>query len=250
MLYDVRAQHLQSDTINYRPYVDFTLTYKPSLHLVAPPQQKTGLLDNAFGDFCKRALDVVGSASLLVACMPIMLLVALAIRLKSPGPVLFCHRRMGRNGQTFNVWKFRTMAVDAAERLAACLEQNPENRKEWEATQKLKNDPRVTPLGRFLRRTSLDELPQFWNVLVGDMSLIGPRPIVSDEIARYGLCYRFYRSVRPGLTGLWQVSGRSNTSYQKRVELDTRYVREWSLLLDAWILWKTIGVVLRPEGAY
>jgi exopolysaccharide production protein ExoY len=244
------SQDTFEETSSFTATVSHAANLHPSLFLVGRESVRTGLLNNRVGNTCKRAVDIVGSLALLTLSLPLMLLVALATRLDSPGPVLFSQRRMGQHGNTFLVWKFRTMVIDAQERLESYLQANPELRAEWEAIQKLKNDPRVTPLGRFLRRTSLDELPQFWNVLMGDMSLIGPRPIVYGEIVRFGPFYRYYRGVRPGITGLWQVSGRSDTSYQQRVALDARYVREWSMRLDAWILWKTVGVVLHPRGAY
>lgn len=150
----------------------------------------------------------------------------------------------------FRALKFRTMFVDSPDRLAHYLERDPALRAEWESVHKLKDDPRVTPVGRFLRRFSLDELPQIWNVLVGDMSLVGPRPIVVSEIERYGLDYAAYEAVRPGLTGLWQVSGRNDTTYQQRVDFDSYYVRNWTLRLDAQILVRTFRAVISGVGAY
>src|SRR5690606_27026488 len=155
-----------------------------------------------------------------------------------------------RNGRAFKMWKFRSMIEGAEEKLEAYLAADPTARAEWAETQKLKNDPRVTPLGRILRRTSLDELPQLWNILVGDMSLVGPRPIVRDEIDRYQAVYPLYMQSRPGLTGLWQVSGRSNTSYARRIVLDKIYIRRWSFAMDIGILLRTIPAVLFGRGAY
>jgi lipopolysaccharide/colanic/teichoic acid biosynthesis glycosyltransferase len=147
-------------------------------------------------------------------------------------------------------WKFRTMVDNADRLLGEHLEKNPQLREEWANTHKLKQDPRVTKIGRILRRTSLDELPQIWNVLTGEMSLVGPRPVVSAEVEKYGESFEFYRAVRPGITGLWQVSGRSDTTYGERVTLDVRYVRHWSVWLDIYLLVRTFSVVLRGSGAY
>jgi lipopolysaccharide/colanic/teichoic acid biosynthesis glycosyltransferase len=164
--------------------------------------------------------------------------------------VLFGHRRVGAGGREFTCWKFRSMVVDAEAALAHTLAQDPRARREWERDFKLRNDPRVTQLGKFLRKSSLDELPQLFGVLAGDMSLIGPRPIVRDEVARYGSAFAEYAACRPGITGLWQISGRNDTSYAERVAIDRHYVRSWSLLGDVAILWRTLGVVLRRSGAY
>ncbi|TAL25370.1 MAG: undecaprenyl-phosphate galactose phosphotransferase WbaP, partial [Nitrospirae bacterium] len=172
------------------------------------------------------------------------------IRLDSKGPVIFLQDRVGKKGKNFKCYKFRTMYKDAGKRLQELLESNEEARMEWEKFWKLKDDPRVTRIGRFLRKTSLDELPQLFNVFKGDMSLVGPRPVTQDEIDKYykdaaELCF----SVTPGITGLWQVSGRSNTSYEYRIALDSWYVRNWNLWLDIIILFKTIKVVVRGDGA-
>lgn len=200
--------------------------------------------------FVKRSMDVALSLSALVFGLPLLAAVAAAVKLSSPGPVLFGHARLGRDGRSFKTWKFRTMRIDADAALANHLAVDPEARQEWERDHKLRNDPRVTPIGNFLRRTSLDELPQLWNVLVGEMSLVGPRPIVNVETARYGRTYRLYAEVRPGITGLWQVSGRNNTTYEERVRYDNFYVRNWSLWLDIHILARTIRVILARDGAY
>jgi lipopolysaccharide/colanic/teichoic acid biosynthesis glycosyltransferase len=157
---------------------------------------------------------------------------------------------VGKGRRAFRLWKFRSMSVDAGARLAECLAANPERDREWARTRKLRADPRVTRVGRFLRRTSLDELPQLWNVLRGDMSLIGPRPIVSQEASKYGVGFALYSQVLPGLTGLWQVSGRNDTHYGRRVELDCQYIRNWTVALDLKILLKTAAVVARGRGAY
>ncbi len=191
---------------------------------------------------------ITGIGSAIV--FPLIGAIALAIRLSSKGPAFYCQQRIGKHGIVFCAWKFRTMVVDADEVLRRYLDENPELRREWEQNFKLRNDPRVTAVGRFLRKTSLDELPQLWNVLRGEMSLIGPRPIVDAEIVRYGDSIGLLGRVKPGLSGLWQVSGRSNTSYTDRVRLDMYYIRNWSVWLDLFILAKTCAVVLRRQGAY
>ena len=176
--------------------------------------------------------------------------IAYRIKKEDPGPVIFKHMRVGKNGKSFPCYKFRSMCVDAKQMLEKYLRENPEARMEWERDFKLKNDPRVTPIGEFLRRTSLDELPQIFNVLKGEMSLVGPRPIVQEEVPRYGKHIKKYYSVKPGITGLWQVSGRSDISYPERVALDVEYVVNRNLLKDIQILIKTFDVVFRKKGAY
>lgn len=198
----------------------------------------------------KRALDYLAAAAIAAALLAPMALIAVLIRLSSAGPATYRQERVGKNGRRFWCYKFRTMHPDAAERLRDLLAKDPALKAEWERNFKLADDPRVTPIGDFLRRTSLDELPQLWNILRGEMSLVGPRPVVRKEIDDYyGEDAVFYFRVPPGLTGLWQISGRSNTTYAYRVSLDAWYVRNWDLWLDAMILFKTIGVVLRREGA-
>jgi Undecaprenyl-phosphate galactose phosphotransferase WbaP len=198
----------------------------------------------------KRAFDLLAVGVGGIVVLPLLLIIALAIKIDSPGPVLFGHTRIGRDGRAITVWKFRSMVIDAPHRLEALLATNAAARDEWNATQKLTDDPRVTALGRLLRASSLDELPQLWNVLTGTMSLVGPRPIVSEEVARYGDDFEIYMQVRPGITGYWQVSGRSDTTYAQRVEMETFYVRNWSLWLDLVILAQTIEAVWRRRGAY
>jgi undecaprenyl-phosphate galactose phosphotransferase len=180
----------------------------------------------------------------------VLLGLCLAVKLSSPGPVFFLQKRIGNGGREFWCFKFRTMVLDADECLEQYLVENPLARHEWDNERKLKNDPRITPIGRILRRTSLDELPQMFNVLKGEMSLIGPRPIVAEEIEKYGNYFSYYKSVCPGISGLWQVSGRNDVDYAQRVMLDTFYVRNWSLWLDFMILLRTIPAVLRKNGAY
>jgi undecaprenyl-phosphate galactose phosphotransferase len=191
----------------------------------------------------------VASAALIVLFGPLLLAIALAVRCDG-GAALFGHRRIGVGGTSFRCWKFRSMVPDAEAVLAHTLATDPEARAEWERDFKLRNDPRVTPLGQFLRKSSLDELPQLFNVLKGEMSLVGPRPIVAAEVERYGLAMEEYRACKPGITGLWQVSGRNDVDYAERVELDRRYAWSWSLKGDLMILVRTLGVVARRSGAY
>jgi Undecaprenyl-phosphate galactose phosphotransferase WbaP len=198
----------------------------------------------------KRCSDLFWSALGLTLMAPLFAALWLAIRLTSAGPALFSHERVGEHGRRFRAWKFRTMYRNGDEILRRHLENDAAARDEWQRDQKLRDDPRVTPVGRFLRKTSLDELPQLWNVLRGEMTLVGPRPIVEAEIPKYGTTYRLYTRVRPGITGLWQVSGRNDTTYEERVALDEYYVRNWSVWLDIYILARTVKVVLTGEGAY
>lgn len=201
------------------------------------------------GAVTKRVLDIVGAILLGLVFSPLIITIVV-LMLLGGNPVLYRHRRVGRAGQMFSCVKFRTMIPDADQVLRGLLEKDPELRAEWIRDRKLRRDPRVTRLGHFLRRTSLDELPQLLNVLSGEMSLVGPRPVVREELLRYGRSVGIYLSVKPGITGLWQVTGRNNTSYRRRVALDTYYVRNQNVLLDLYILTKTTGVVLRGNGAY
>jgi lipopolysaccharide/colanic/teichoic acid biosynthesis glycosyltransferase len=200
--------------------------------------------------FIKRGIDI----TLVVLSAPFVLLllaaIVVAVRLSSPGPIFFSHRRIRRHGAFFTMWKFRTMCVDSAEVLETYLSANPGARAEWRATHKLRHDPRITPIGAFLRRTSLDELPQLWNILTGSMTLVGPRPIVAAELEKYGEYFADYCLVKPGLTGLWQVSGRSAVDYPERVLLDRHYAHHWSLGGDLKILLKTFRAVINQDGAY
>jgi len=197
----------------------------------------------------KRILDMVGAMALIILFAPVMLVVALAIRADG-GSAIFRHQRVGARGKRFPCLKFRTMHIQAREMLQQHLATHPEDRAEWEASFKLKNDPRVTRLGRFLRKSSLDELPQLFNVLAGEMSLVGPRPIIPEEIVRYGGEFGFYAYCRPGLTGLWQISGRSDVDYARRVAFDRQYVAGWTLWRDIWIILATPKVMLTKSGAY
>lgn len=198
----------------------------------------------------KRAIDLTLTLSGMLVLVPFGLLLALAIMISSPGSPIYSQKRIGRGGKEFNVYKFRTMVPNADAILQDYLQQNPSLRAEWERDHKLKKDPRIFRVGAFLRKTSLDEFPQLWNVLCGDMSLVGPRPIVQAEIEKYGHVFSDYCRVRPGITGLWQISGRNNTTYQERVQLDRYYVNNWSVWLDIWILAKTFPVVITRDGAY
>lgn len=192
------------------------------------------------------ALTLVGT----VAISPILIFIAIWIYIDSPGPVIFKHTRIGKNGKKFPCYKFRSMCIDAKEKLAELLENDPVAKAEWERDFKLKNDPRITKSGAFLRRTSLDELPQIFNVLKGDMSLVGPRPVIEEELERYGEYVNDYLMVKPGITGMWQINGRNDTSYAERVCMDSWYVRNWSIWIDNLILWRTLKSVIRCKGAY
>jgi Undecaprenyl-phosphate galactose phosphotransferase WbaP len=198
----------------------------------------------------KRMLDLGLIAICACLMLPLCLVIALAIMLDSPGAPVYFQERVGRSGTRFRVCKFRTMVQNADALLQEALCRDGELCREWEQEQKLKKDPRVTRVGAILRKTSLDELPQLWNVLKGDMSFVGPRPIVEDEIEKYGPVFEEYLRVRPGLTGLWQISGRNDTSYEDRVRLDHYYIINWSVWFDNWILAKTAPVVLFARGAY
>ncbi|MDR1142785.1 MAG: undecaprenyl-phosphate galactose phosphotransferase WbaP [Spirochaetaceae bacterium] len=210
----------------------------------------TRRLTMSWNRWIKRFMDVsiIIAGALLIS--PLLLGIAALVKASSPGPVLYSQERIGRNGKRFRAYKFRSMVSGAEGKLKELLASDAEARKEWEAAHKLKNDPRITAIGKFLRKTSLDEIPQFINILKGEMSLIGPRPIVEGEIKRYGANFQRIFSVRPGLTGLWQVSGRSDTDYSDRISFDTYYLQSWSVWLDLWIIYKTIGVVVRGRGAY
>jgi lipopolysaccharide/colanic/teichoic acid biosynthesis glycosyltransferase len=198
----------------------------------------------------KRALDVVGAAALMLFCLPVFAVLALLVKLDG-GPAFYAHERVGRFGRLFGCLKFRSMVPDADRRLADLLARDPAAQREWDATRKLRQDPRVTRIGRFLRASSLDELPQLINVLRGEMSLVGPRPVQASELAAfYGSAAQHYMAVRPGITGPWQVSGRSDTSYAQRVALDMQYVAQASFWLDVKILLRTPIAVLARKGAY
>ncbi|MEA3178318.1 MAG: hypothetical protein QOI59_1841 [Gammaproteobacteria bacterium] len=203
----------------------------------------------ALNSAVKRQLDLLGAVVLAVVFSPLIVAIFLLMH-RSGGSVIYKHRRVGRDGRMFECLKFRTMVPNADQVLRSLLEQDPAMKAEWVRDHKLRDDPRVTPVGRFLRRTSLDELPQIWNVVRGEMSLVGPRPVVREELLRYGRNVGAYLAAKPGITGLWQVTGRNNTDYRRRVVLDTYYVRNQNLVLDLYILCKTTGVVLGGKGAY
>lgn len=199
----------------------------------------------------KRTFDIVFSCLVLLLIFPLFMAIAIIIRLTSKGPAIYAHTRIGRGGKSFNCLKFRSMYADADSRLQQILQNDPIRAAEWEQCHKLKNDPRITPIGHFLRKTSLDELPQFLNVLKGDLSVVGPRPVVEAEVKKY-LKEKAGKilSIRPGITGLWQVSGRSNTSYANRIALDEYYIENHSFLLDLQLVLKTVPVMLMRKGAY
>ncbi|HEY9612900.1 sugar transferase [Allocoleopsis sp.] len=204
------------------------------------------------GDFAKRLFDVMFSLSVLILFLPIYLLLALLIAISSPGPIFYAQERVGRNYKSFSCLKFRTMVENADEILTDLMETSPHLREEFEDNFKLKKDPRITVIGKFLRLTSLDEFPQFWNVLKGDMSVVGPRPLVPEELSKYGRHMDKVLTIRPGITGLWQVSGRNDIPYPLRVQMDVYYVNFRNFWLDLWLIFRTIGVILFPKnnGAY
>lgn len=201
------------------------------------------------GKVAKRSLDITLVLLALPLVALLMLGLALLIKRSGKGPVLYGHRRVGFGGQEFKCWKFRTMVVNGDEVLERHLQEHPSDRAVWNTQRKLTNDPRVTPIGAVLRKLSLDELPQLLNVLNGEMSLVGPRPVVQDELENYGSTARFYLAARPGLTGLWQVSGRSDTTYAERVRLDRLYVSRWSFFRDVRIIAMTVPALLTSKGA-
>jgi exopolysaccharide production protein ExoY len=198
----------------------------------------------------KRVIDIILATSAIILLAPLLTLCFLACLVTSPGPAIFGHQRVGFRGKLFNCFKFRTMVVDSESRLRDHLAANPKAAAEWAATRKLRFDPRVTAIGSVLRKTSLDELPQLFNVLMGDMSIVGPRPVTEEELVRYSTNANAYLACRPGITGLWQVSGRSGTTYSKRVACDAFYARNWSMALDAKIIIVTIPVLLDSENVY
>ena len=213
-----------------------------------PAQAREQVAPSPYGG-AKRVLDIAGTIVLAIVFSPLILAIAILMR-RQGGSIIYKHRRIGRDGRVFECLKFRTMVPNADQVLRELLERDPEIKAEWVRDHKLRCDPRVTRLGRFLRRTSLDELPQLWNVIRGEMSLVGPRPVVREELLRYGRNVRTYLSAKPGITGLWQVKGRNDTDYRRRVVLDTYYVKNQNLLLDLYILAKTTRVVLGGSGAY
>lgn len=211
-------------------------------HIVSRP--------HVLGRASKRAVDIVMAATALVLLSPLMLIVALIVKLSDRGPIFYSHTRIGYGGAAFGCLKFRTMKTDAAAQLAELLRASPAARAEWETTRKLKNDPRITAVGEILRKSSIDELPQLINILLGEMSVVGPRPVTAEELARYGEYVTSYMAARPGLTGQWQTSGRNDVSYEYRVALDVQYVRDWSLTRDFVIIAKTVPALFSQRGCY
>ena len=198
----------------------------------------------------KRFIDILICLCAAPFALVLTLIVAVAIKADSKGPIFYGHKRVGKNHREIKCWKFRSMCIDADKKLKEILANDPVRAAEWEREQKFSDDPRVTKVGKFLRKTSIDEVPQFWNVLLGQMSLVGPRPVTESELEKYGKKADYILSVTPGLSGFWQTSGRSETSYEERVAFDEYYVQSWSIWLDIWIIIKTIVVVLRGKGAY
>jgi exopolysaccharide production protein ExoY len=225
-----------------------TLEYRSDSHW-APRLETQHPYNDALHEVLKRTVDVLGALVLAATFAPLIITVVLLLW-RQGGPIIYKHRRVGRGGAMFECLKFRTMVPNADQILRDLLEKQPELKREWVRDHKLRDDPRITRIGLFLRRTSLDELPQLWNVIRGEMSLVGPRPIIREELLRYGRNVRDYLAAKPGVTGLWQVMGRNNTDYRRRVVLDTYYVRNQNLLLDLYILLKTTLVVLGRTGAY
>ncbi|MFH8135016.1 undecaprenyl-phosphate galactose phosphotransferase WbaP [Pantoea osteomyelitidis] len=199
--------------------------------------------------FLKRAFDIVGALAIIIMLLPALLVLGFMVG-RDGGPPIYGHERVGMNGRKFKCLKFRSMVINSKEVLEEVLRTDPVARAEWDKDFKLKNDPRITKVGHFIRKTSLDELPQLWNVVRGDMSLVGPRPVIEDELCRYAGDVDYYLMAKPGMTGLWQVSGRNDVDYETRVYFDSWYVKNWSLWNDIAILFKTIGVVLKRDGAY
>jgi len=202
------------------------------------------------GGKLKRTFDIVTASLILLGLAPLFVCLAILVKLTDPGPIIYRHSRVGCKGRQFNCLKFRTMFVDSEYRLKLLLDADPVAHGEWERNWKLKNDPRITPFGQVLRKSSADELPQLLNVIRGEMSLVGPRPVVVEELTRYGQRVCLYLSSRPGITGSWQISGRSDCDYDKRVELDTDYVSNWRLSTDLSILVRTVGAVIERNGSY
>ena len=198
----------------------------------------------------KRLIDIFLILLFSPILIPVFIILMFLTKVTSRGPIFYGHKRVGKNGKEFKCWKFRSMCIDADKKLAEILANNPQMRAEWEKDRKFTNDPRVTKFGKFLRKTSLDELPQLINILVGQMSFVGPRPVTEPELVKYGEYRDFVLSVTPGLSGMWQTSGRSDTEYEERIALDLYYIQNWSIWLDIWILIKTVYVVLKGRGAY
>jgi len=219
----------------------WTSRFSPQSKAVSPP---------VIGGILKRGFDIAGALAGIVLISPLLMMLAALVKLSDGGSVVYGHSRIGHNGTTFRCWKFRTMVQNGDEVLRAHLAANPREREEWNATRKLQNDPRVTRVGAVLRKLSLDELPQIVNILRGEMSFVGPRPVVKEELELYGKAATFYLRSRPGLTGLWQVSGRNDVSYDTRVAFDRHYVENWSFASDLKILIRTVPAVFSSRGSY
>ncbi len=215
-------------------------------------QYKGSLSEALDGNIPKRLFDILFSLVVLIVFSPVYFVLSFLIWIDSPGPIFYCQKRVGKNFRSFNCIKFRTMVVNADQVLSEMIADCPQMRQEFEDNFKLKKDPRITRMGRFLRFTSLDEFPQFWNVLKGDMSVVGPRPLVPEELHKYGDRIHKVLTIRPGITGLWQVSGRNDIPYPKRVKIDVYYAHRYNWFLDLWIILKTIAVIIFPHnnGAY
>jgi len=215
---------------------------------VSPKNHQNSLIQALDGDTVKRLFDILFSLFVLIVFSPLYLVLSVLIALSSPGPIFYTQERVGKDFKHFGCIKFRTMVNNADEVLESLMQASPHLRAEFADNFKLKNDPRITWIGKFLRHTSLDEFPQFWNVLKGDMSVVGPRPLVVEELPKYGKYMDRVLTARPGITGLWQVSGRNDIPYPRRVQIDVYYVNSRSFLMDLWIIIKTVGVVIFPRG--
>ena len=207
-------------------------------------------LTRGYNLLIKKLIDYILILIAAPFLIPVMLILALGVKITSPGPVFYGHKRVGKNGKEIKCWKFRSMYINSQEMLEEILRTDPKRREEWAKDRKFVDDPRVTKFGKFLRKTSLDELPQIFNILLGQMSFVGPRPVTQDEIIQYYGNAEYILSVTPGLSGMWQISGRSDTGYEERINLDTYYIQNWSIWLDIWIIIKTVWVVLKGSGAY
>jgi len=256
---DLKLKHLQNNSISAFRYSAYIPDLSGSTNIWMTVRDFGGVLglvtsnklkmpwNRAIKRFMDLAIVIIGGIILL----PFLLIIAILIKITSPGPVFFRQIRPGKNGTHFTFYKFRSMVIDAEDRLKVLLESDPQIKDDWEKKRKIKNDPRLTTIGHFLRKTSIDEFPQLINILKGEMSLVGPRPVIDDsEMEKYGESFPNAFSIRPGLTGLWQVSGRSNTNYEERIAYDAFYLQSWSIWMDLWILLKTIGVVIAGKGAY
>ncbi|MDR3415445.1 MAG: sugar transferase [Nevskia sp.] len=244
-----RAGDLHWTTADTDSTVALTSGREGFLQEAATPATRHEIRFRPYYVVAKRVVDIAGALVLGLVFSPILLIVTFSLN-NDGGDILFRHTRVGKGGRAFKVYKFRTMVPNADQVLRELIANNPQLREEWLRDHKLKDDPRVTRIGRFLRKTSLDELPQLWNVLKGEMSLVGPRPVIREELRKYGRAARYYLAVKPGLTGVWQVSGRNDTDYRRRVAMDRRYAGTASLGVDIVVLAKTVDVVLRRRGAY